>query len=452
MVVVEGDEYHSDSDSGDDNVDRFVFLKRQPVPAGHHEEDDRGASSASEDDDKAEDDRDDDGDETGDDEGESERGGGRRKRPLQEIVNDGPPPPKKARIELIAIAKPPSGSESETESDSAPLPCDVPAGESGGEGSHGMAHEHHRAPGRGGEAKNATKKKRTVCGKRRRSPGCEEDGDREPRRAVAAAAAAKTGALPAATSCRFVCNLCERCFGSHQALRGHVLGHRKKAKIAIAAAASLDVDDGCGIIGNCKEETVVAEVNEETANGVAQADKMAVVAARHGKANGGGGSCDEKIKTIDDVAEHCEDVDSDGHEDANGNAGFGHKGNGIAASSHGFANGNSSSNENTEIGAAIPSRKTNRKAVVGTCHEGANGNSNVIRMGYKCKVCGTEKPTGRALGGHMRKHRKRSPIGGGDGGEGRSASPATDADCQISLARLFHAENGLQRENTIGLL
>jgi len=243
MVVVEGDVYCSDSDSDNDDVDRFVFLARQP---GRRAEDDRGASSANDDGDDA----------TEDEEDYSERGGGGRKRPLgREILDDAPPPPKKARVELVAVAPPlartpPSGSGSESEAE--------------------VAHE-HRARRRGGESKNAVKKKRG------RVPGCEEDGDRD------LTAAAKTGAPPTATSGRFLCNQCDRCFESHQALGGHVLGHRKKARIAIAAAASLDDDVGeAGRIGNCKDEngTAVVEVNEETASGIAQGDKMAAVAAR----------------------------------------------------------------------------------------------------------------------------------------------------------------------------
>ncbi|PUZ37489.1 hypothetical protein GQ55_9G123900 [Panicum hallii var. hallii] len=440
MVVVEGEVYRSDSDSDDDDVDRFVFLARQPAPVpGRHAEDDRGASSANDDDD-------DDGDATADE--DSERDGGRRKRPLgREILDDAPPPPppKKARVKLIAIAPPlartpPSGSESETESDSAPLPCDVRARGSGSEESHGKAAHEHRARGRGGEAKNAIKKKRGACGKRGRGPGREEDGDPESRGAVAAAA--KAGASPAATSGSFLCNLCERCFDSHQALGGHVLGHRKKTKIAIAAAASLDdIDDADGV-GNCKDETAVVEVNEETASGIAQTDKMAAVAARRGKANGG---CHGKIKTVADVADHRRGVDSRAHEHVNGNADLVNKGS--AVSGDDFTNGNSTTHDKTDtIGAEIP----NQKVVAGTCHGGANGDGNVRTTMYKCKVCGTECLTGRALGGHMRKHRKRPPLGGG--GEGRSPSPATDNDCQIPLARMFGAEAGLQRENKIGLV
>ncbi|CAL4918534.1 unnamed protein product [Urochloa decumbens] len=420
MMVVKGDVYYSDSDSDDDDVDRYVFLARQPAPApaaGRHAEDDRGASSVN-------DGGDDDGDATAD-EGEPKRGGVRRKKmPLgrREILDAAPPPPKKkkknAGVELIA--PPPSGSGSETESESAPSPCGVRAEESGSEGSHGTkAHEHHRAPGIGGEAKNAIKKKKqSACVKRRRGPGCnDEDGDR------AVTAAAKAGdAPPAATSKRFVCNLCERCFDSYRALGGHVLGHRKKARIAIAAAAACldDVKDaGGGVIGNCKDENAAVEASQEThtSGGITlHVHKMAAAAARHGKANGGGGG-DRKFKTHLDVAEHREDVGSGGHDDANGN-----KGNAIAASGKGFK----------------------------TLASGSDGNVSKTMTVYKCKVCGVECPTGRALGGHMRKHRKPPALVGG-GGEGRSsASPPTDDDCQIPLARMFGAETGLQIENKIG--
>ncbi|CAN6298164.1 unnamed protein product [Urochloa humidicola] len=463
MMVVKGDVYYSNSDSDDDDdVDRYVFLARQPTTApaaGRLAEEDRGAGLENEDDD-------DDGDATADEE-ESERGGGRRKkRPLgrREILDAALPPPpptkknkkKAAGVELIAPRLPQmtasSGSGSETESDSAASPCGVRAGESGSEGSRGTkVHEHHRlAPGRGGEAK---KKKRGACGKRGKGPGCEEDGDR----AVTAAVAAKAGAPPAAaaTSGRFLCNLCERCFDSFQALGGHVLGHRKKAKIAIATAAScLDVDDGGGGAGDCEEEeTAEVEANEEkTASSIAlQLHKMAAAAARHGKANGRGGGRNGKIKAADDVAEHREDADSGGHDDdANGDTtSFRKKGNAMAAPGKDFTNGgNSRRNGKTGIGAGIP----NKKMIVGTSHEGDNnGGANVSRTAYKCKVCGMECPTGPALGGHMRKHRKPPTLVGGGDGEGRSsASPPTDDNCQIPLARMFGAETGFQRENKIG--
>jgi hypothetical protein len=443
VVVVEGEVCYSDSDSDDDDVDRYVFLARQPAPAaGHrHAEDDRGASSVNDE----EEDNDGDGEATADEE-EPERGGGRRRkrRPLgREILDDGAPPPpsppKKARpVELIAppIAHtPPSGSGSETESDSAALPCvDARAGESGSEGSHDHEKKVHRgsAPGRRGEAKNA---KRVTCGKRGRDPGCEADGDR------VVTVAAKAGAPPAATSGRFLCNMCERCFGSYQALGGHVLGHRKKARIAIAAATGLDdVGDAGGVIGNCKEETAVVEANNNgAASGIAlQEDKMVAVAVRRGKANGsGGGGCHDKMKTVYGVAEHRDD-----------DVAFGNEGDGISVSSHGLITsngGNSRSNGRKGIGAAVP----NQKVIAGSCHEGATANGDVdgVRRTtlYKCKVCGTECPTGRALGGHMRKHLKRPPLGGGRE-DGRSPSPTTDDDCQIPLARLFAAEN------TIGLI
>ncbi|CAL4943860.1 unnamed protein product [Urochloa decumbens] len=437
MTVVKGDVFYSDSDSDDDDVDRYVFLARQPAPApaaGRHADDDRGVSSENDGG------GDDDGESTADG-GEPERGGGMRKRkPLsrREILDAASPPPpkkkKKAGVELIApplaqATPPPSYSGSETESDSAPSPCGVrAAGESGSEGSHGT-NEHHRAPGIGigGEAKNATKKKmkRGACVKRRRGLGCDdEDGDP----AVTAAAAAKAGdAPPAATSKRFVCSLCERSFDSYRALGGHVLGHRKKAKIATAAAAACldDVGDaGGGVIGNCKDESAVVEASQETTGGgiSLHVHKMAAAAARHGKADGGGG--DRKFKTVHhDVAEHREDVGSGGHDDdANGNASFHNKGNAIA-------------------GASGKDFKT--------LASGSDGNVSKTMM-YKCKVCGAECSTGRALGGHMRKHRKPPALVGG-GGEGRSsASPPTDDDCQIPLARMFGAETGLQRENKIG--
>ena len=225
VVVEEQDYYYSDSDSDDEDIDRYVFLARQPAPPGRHAEDDRDGSSAN------------DGDDDDGTAGEEESEGGVRKtkkRPLREILDDddAPPPTKNARLELIiasplAVQTPPSGSES-----SSPR-----AGESGSEGSHEKAHHQHRAPTprEQGEAKNATKKKRGACGKRSRSPCGEVDSDRDD--VVVAAAAAKTAGASSgatATSGRFPCSLCDRCFDSHQALGGHVLGHRKRTKIAIA--------------------------------------------------------------------------------------------------------------------------------------------------------------------------------------------------------------------------
>jgi len=447
VVVEEQDYYYSDSDSDDDDVDRYVFLARQPAPAGRHaEHDDRDASSANDDDDG------DDGDGTAGKE-ESEGGvGTRKKRPLHEILDDDAPlPTKKARLEPIiasplAAQTPPSGSESNLASS---------AGESGSEGSHEKAHE-HRAPREQGEAKNATKKKRAACGKRSTSLGGEADGDRDD---VAAAAAKTAGSSSGAASGRFPCCLCDRCFDSHQALGGHVLGHRKRTKIAIAAAAILDADDA-------GEESAAVEATEEAAKSIAQADGKELVAARRGKANGDGSS--DEGKTVDDAAERGdEDVDrarhnrqrkvhgkgnsgvgepvfAGSHDDANGDGGFDNKCNPIGVSAHGFTNGGSRTDGKMDIGTASSNRKVGG---AGTCHEGANGNGNVCRTRYKCKVCGTECLTGRALGGHMRKHWKRPPAGGGGGvGEERSPSPATDDDCQIPLAQLFGAETCLQRE------
>lgn len=381
MVVGEQDYYYSSSDSDDEDVSRYVFLARQPVPVGRHhpEEDDRDASFANDDDDGGG------GDGTA---GEEESEGGvckRKKRPVLEKIldDDAPPPTKKVQVELIiasplATQTPPSGSESSNLA-SPPL-----AGESGSEESHEKAHE-HRPPREQGRAKNATKKQRGACGKRGRSSGCDVDGDRDAhRRAVAVAG--KTGASSGATSGRltFTCSLCDRCFDSHQALGGHVLGHhRKRAKIAIAAGAVHDVVD----------------------------DKV------HGKGKGGVG----------------EPVFAGSHDIA-------------VSSGHGFTYGNSRSDKKMDIGTASPNRKI---VVAGTCREGANGNGNGngdgCRTRYKCKVCGTECLTGRALGGHMGKHQKRLPVGGG-GKADRSPSPATRTTTARPLAQLFGAETRLQRE------
>ncbi|KAF0928725.1 hypothetical protein E2562_006147 [Oryza meyeriana var. granulata] len=60
-----------------------------------------------------------------------------------------------------------------------------------------------------------------VRGKKSRGPGREASDGSHP---------AADRQEPEGASKRFVCNICGRCFGSYQALGGHVLGHKKKAK------------------------------------------------------------------------------------------------------------------------------------------------------------------------------------------------------------------------------
>ncbi|KAL6637656.1 hypothetical protein ACP70R_025228 [Stipagrostis hirtigluma subsp. patula] len=393
--MVSGEDYYYDSDSdSDDDVDRYVFLARQPAPARRH------ASS------------DDDGDDdVTADEGD---GGGRRgrKRPLREGF-DAPPPSsksKKARFDPIAPPLAPalgSGSESASslsgvrDREEAPARCVATAH---GEGA--LRSE--------GETKKRTRKQ-GVCGKRSRGPESKEDGDREPIPAVTVAAA-KTGTSSAASSGQFLCNLCDRCFDSHQALGGHVLGHRKKAKIALAAAAASHA--AAADISNCKELMAVLAVSQEAADAIGHAGKM----------------------VVDDIEARQDDVDSSGHSKAEKAS--------VAPEDHNGADGDGSSGDSREtvIGAnheggngnyGIGSETT---AIVVSGHGFTNGNGNVCRMQYKCKVCGTECPTGRALGGHMRKHRKM-PARGGDGdGEGTK-----DRESQTPIARLFGKEICLQR-------
>ncbi|KAL6893698.1 hypothetical protein ACP4OV_007796 [Aristida adscensionis] len=358
--MVSGDDYYYQSDSDDDDdVDRYVFLARQPAPASRHAAE--GASSDSD----------------SDDDVAADGGGGRgEKRHLQGVL-DSPPAPKKSRLHPIASPPPPSrpsGSEATS-----------PPREESRREDVAMAHEDDAL--REGQARNRTKK-HGVCGKRSRGPDRDDDGDREPRPAFTAAASATT-------SGRFLCNQCERCFASHQALGGHVLGHRKKAKIALAAAACHAGGDGAGNCG--KLMTLMAVSQEAAATGIGHGEKVA----------------------FDAIEGDHEEEYSGGHSKA--------KKASVAARNHFAADGSGSD----DVTAAKDENVNGDDDLI------SNTNGNACKALYKCKVCGTECPTGQALGGHMRKHRKR-PSPGGDG------EAAADGDGQ-TLAQLFGTEMCLKR-------
>uniref|UniRef100_R7W049 C2H2-type domain-containing protein n=1 Tax=Aegilops tauschii TaxID=37682 RepID=R7W049_AEGTA len=197
---------------------------------------------------------------------------------------------------------------------------------------------------------------------------------------VGAAAAAAAGAPR-----RFMCNMCGRCFGSHQALGGHVhFGHRKKAKDAIAAAASPeDVAGG----GNGDRGVKLATVGQEAADGN----------AAHGEDKAAAG------KNKVDFAAHHQDVDT--------------------RSFH----GRNVSNINEEMFAGAANHGGHGGD--GVVEEASGNGSLAVAVGrphgkvHRCEVCGKECLSGQALGGHMRKHRKQSPP---DGGKERRRSPELD--------------------------
>ncbi|KAK1644687.1 hypothetical protein QYE76_062492 [Lolium multiflorum] len=130
---------------------------------------------------------------------------------------------------------------------------------------------------------------------------------------------------------------------------------------------------------------------------------------------GSPGESDDNGKKIVSASACHEDVDSSSGDSNSNDEMFmdaaNHRGNGhlegekvTVATSHDGADGNGKSNG------------TERKAVVGRCHElatGAIGNArNTLK--YQCEMCGKEYLSGQALGGHMRKHRKLSPYDGRD--------------------------------------
>ncbi|KAK3146389.1 hypothetical protein QOZ80_3BG0265480 [Eleusine coracana subsp. coracana] len=464
MAVGEDYHYYSNSDSDDDDVDRYVFLARQPAPpARRHDEGD--ATSDDDDDDATEDER-----------VLVDGGRIRGKKPL--LMSS---PPKnnstKARrlgviIALPAEAPTPTSSPDRTASSSSSPRGGVRVRESSSD-SEETHEDAHPDPTKGKGNKSIIKTKKPIggaCGKRKRttSPGCDEEVDQlEPRHdAMMMTAAASVG--------RFPCNQCDRCFYSYQALGGHVLGHQKKARIAAANAAAAASLGGAGGPGNCsKAEVAAVELDHERVNkgdGYAAERKTSVATPC---ANG---SCHEKkaIDNDDDAACHEDNVyrgrhrklkkkkkkrpstiTAEDHMGAyNGNGSIDSMRTSMFAAIHEGVNDHDRNrekapsrsfhrlNEEMTIGAGRSHDDTDAKNKKGARKEdgAAIGNSNVEACRtqlYKCKVCGMECPTGRALGGHMRKHRKL-PAQGADGAE-RPAPATMDAASRVPVPRQFGA-------------
>ncbi|KAM3310585.1 hypothetical protein ACQJBY_031338 [Aegilops geniculata] len=335
--------YVSDSDD-DDDVDRFVFLARQPAPA-----------------------------EAGDGDGEQDAlpprggggGGGGRKRRLREmLLADDPPVAAKDKEARLGLA--------------APRVASSTGEESGNEGSSpergdlsDLGKKNKKRRGHGVEPKE----QRAVRGKGSSGGPQHRDVTAEQKTPVLAAAAAAPR--------RFLCSMCGRCFGSHQALGGHVhLGHRKKAKDAIAAAAS--PEDAAGG-GNGDRGVKPATVGQEAADGN----------AAHGEDKAAVGN-----KTVDFAAHH-QDVDTRSFNISEEMF--------AGAANHGGHGGDGVVEEVEEAGG-----NGSLAAAVGRPHGKV----------HRCEVCGKECLSGQALGGHMRKHRKQSPPD--DGGKERRGSPELD--------------------------
>ncbi|KAM0875116.1 hypothetical protein ACQ4PT_037003 [Festuca glaucescens] len=316
--------YASDSD---DDVDRYVFLARQPAPAESSDDDDAIPAG--------------------------------RKRYLPEMVAHALPAAKKARL---SPAAPRGTSEEESGSEEPVRPAER---------------------FRGDLDQRKKNKKRRRCGgelqvqraaRGERSNGADSGASQGPQhRDVTAGrktSVAAAEALPGAPR-RFVCSLCGKCFGSYQALGGHVhLGHTKKARNAIAGDVTgnschdekLAMADGPG---HDKEKALVAAAClkdvDSTSGDSNSSEEMFIDAANHGDHRGNG--------NIKGVKVHV----ATGQDDTDG---------------------------------------TGRKFAVGRYHELAAGANSIVRL-YRCEVCGKECLSGQALGGHMRKHQKRSPHNGG---------------------------------------
>ncbi|KAM0838226.1 hypothetical protein ACQ4PT_061119 [Festuca glaucescens] len=333
-----------DSDSDDDDVDRYVFLARQPAPA-----------EASDDDD---------GEMPGEGGGGGGGGGGcERKRSLQQIVSDAPPAAKKARLGLAA----PRGASAEESGSEEPVRS---AERFQGDLDQEKKNKKRRRCGGEPQVQRAVRGERSNGADSEASQGSQHRDVTAGRKTSVAAAEALAGAPR-----RFVCSLCGKCFGSYQALGGHVhLGHKKKARNAIAGDVTgnschdekLAMADGPG---HGKEKALVAAAflqDVDSSSGDSNSnEEMFIDAANHGDHRGNGNIKGEKVTV------------ATSHDDADG---------------------------------------TGRKFAVGGCHDLAacaivNANSSVRQ--YMCEVCGKECLSGQALGGHMRKHQKRSPHNGG---------------------------------------
>jgi hypothetical protein len=320
------DRYASDSD--DDDVDRYVFLARQAAPAESSDDDDAIP--------------------------------GGRKRCLPEMVAHAPPAAKKARLGLAA----PRGASEEESGSEDPMRS---AERFRGGLDQGKKNKKRRRCGAEPQVYSAGRGKGSNGADSEVSQASQHRGVTEGQKTSVPAAAAE--ALPGAPR-RFVCSLCGKCFGSHQALGGHVhLGHTKKARNAIAG-------DVTGI--SCRDEKLAM------ANGGGHGNEKALVAA----------AFLQDIDSISGESNSSEEmfIDAANHGDHRGNGNI--KGEQVTfATSHDDADG------------------TGRKFAVGRCHELATGANSIVRQ-YRCEVCGKECHSGQALGGHMRKHRKQPPHNG----------------------------------------
>ncbi|XBI73806.1 hypothetical protein VPH35_067470 [Triticum aestivum] len=344
----EEERYVSDSDD-DDDVDRFVFLARQPAPAEASEDGDQDAMPPR---------------------GRGGGGGGRKRRLREMLLADDPPVAAKDKEARLSLAAPRGASSTGEESGSEEPAVFCP--ERGDLFDLGKKNKKRRGHGVEPKAQRAVHGKGSGGGTQHRDVTAEQKTP-----VVAAAAGAPR---------RFLCNMCGRCFGSHQALGGHVhLGHRKKAKDAIAAAASPENVSGGG---NGDRGEKLATVGQEAADGN----------AAHGEDKAAAGN-----KTVDFAAHHPD------------------------ADTRGFL-GRNVGNINEEIftGAANHGGHGGDEVV-----EEAGGNgSSAVAVGrphskvHRCEVCGKECLSGQALGGHMRKHRKQSPPDGSR--KERRGSPELD--------------------------
>uniref|UniRef100_A0A0D9VXT4 C2H2-type domain-containing protein n=1 Tax=Leersia perrieri TaxID=77586 RepID=A0A0D9VXT4_9ORYZ len=360
VVVVVGEDYPycSDSDS-DDDVDRYVFLARQPAPVDNNRDNadeeeevpDRsgchkrkrsdGSQADEEHEASSESDEDDDSMPGGD-----QAGGGRGIRKTMGAQRHAPLSRKKARFVDVRS------------------PLNLPSGVGRNKiGSDEEAAAHAKSKKRRGFV-DGGEEETPVRGKRSR--GCP---DSEP------------GSQPAAVeeeeerapNKRFACSICGRGFGSYQALGGHVLGHKKKkAKNAAIAVAARDA-------------TTTATV--AVAPPVSQGQNFFFTDA-YGQGERGsdddGSFVEKNLVIVDDIA---------ANHDAAVNESCGH----------------SKAETASAIDAAADA--DHKVGVVGSSH---NGDSDVI-MQYRCEVCGKGCLTGQALGGHMGKHRRTRLANGGEG-------------------------------------
>lgn len=441
-VVGEDYPYCSDSDSDDDDdVDRYVFLARQPAPPVDRDdaEADAGAEGTGCCKRKrrvVDDDDDDDGfsprqpalldgsggqaaEEEEDDEGSSddddamaprgEAGGGGRGRGVGKVSR------KKARL-VDLIRSPLLPAELDGSDKAAPPPprgvCPKKIAV--------VVQAKNRKRRRfvdGGEEQEPQPQP-PVRGKRSRGPDLEASEGLQTASAAAAAAAAEAAER---ASKRFVCSICGRCFGSHQALGGHVLGHKKKAKNAAIAAAARDatttaVTEAVAPASQ-RQSFFAADINGQDERGCDGAE--------------GSRYDDDEEKSpvvVDDVAA-CHDADVDES-----------RGHGKAESASAIDAGGDAGNNKVAHGDGEENDKI-AGVVVASSHDGDSDVGKMKIVQHKCDECGKVCLTGQALGGHMSKHRRTRPAA--NGGEGPAT--ATVADGGAQTVRLIGDDVCLQR-------